>query len=155
MGKTRIKGKVVQRDRGLNRIIRDTKALDKSHTKVGVQMGEVSDEGLYLAQIGAWNEWGTPTIPERPHHRLTFDTNIKKAQNLGAKLYKSVQNNERTPKQALGVLGEWYLNALKSNIVNLKNPPNASSTIKKKKSSNPLIDTSEYLNSMQHIEVLK
>lgn len=155
MGRTKVTGKVIQRDRGLNRIMRDTKALDKSHTKVGVQMGDVTEEGLYLAQIGAWNEWGTPTIPERPHHRLTFTENIKKAQNLGAKLYKSVQENKRSPKQALGVLGEWYLSSLKHTIVTLKNPPNAPSTIKKKKSSNPLIDTSEYLNSMQHVEVIK
>jgi hypothetical protein len=155
MSRTHIRGRVIQRDKGLKRIMFDIKALNKSHTKIGVQMGDANKEGLYLAQIGAWNEWGTPTIPERPHHRLTFTENLKKAQNLGAKVYKSVQLGTRSPEHALGIIGEWYLNALKHNIVALKNPPNAPSTIKKKKSSNPLIDTSEYLNSMQHVEVMK
>lgn len=153
---TRVKTKVIYRDKGFNRIMGDIKALDKSHTKIGVQKStNARKDGLHNAEIGVWNEFGTKNIPERPHYRLTFTQNLKKAQKLGAKLYKQVQKNQKSPKQALGILGEWYLGKLKDTIVAIKNPPNAPATIKKKKSSNPLIDTGEYLNSHQHVEVIK
>jgi len=53
---------------------------------------------------------------------------------------------------ALSEVGEWMTAKTKAKIRGLKSPPNAASTIKRKKSSNPLIDTGQMINSIQHVE---
>lgn len=52
-------------------------------------------------------------------------------------------------KQAMGLLGEVVQQDIQDAIVKLKSPPNAESTIAKKKSDNPLIDTGQLVSSIR------
>ena len=50
-------------------------------------------------------------------------------------------NQNATPSKALSIVGEVARADIIQSITDLKAPPNAESTIKQKKSTNPLIDT--------------
>lgn len=52
-------------------------------------------------------------------------------------------------KQAMGLLGEVAQQDIQDAIVKLKEPPNAESTIAKKKSDNPLIDSGQLVSSIR------
>lgn len=53
-------------------------------------------------------------------------------------------------EQALNIVGLQAKAAVQQYMRDLRTPPNAKSTIRKKKSSNPLIDTGEMLNSVDY-----
>ncbi|MEE8663494.1 MAG: hypothetical protein SOH81_07935 [Acetobacter sp.] len=63
------------RGKGWKAAIRDIerKAREGAHTRVGYLEGETSenDASLPLAQVAAWNEFGTKTAPARPFMRDT------------------------------------------------------------------------------------
>ena len=86
-----------------------------------------------MAQLGAIHEFGTPTIPERPFlvpGVELAEPNITKA----VIKYLPIDGIEKT----LGKVGQIAQASVQNYMVDLRTPPNAPSTIAKKKSSNPL-----------------
>lgn len=121
---------------------------------VGIHEDAGEAEGTTLAQIAYWNENGVKTkatsesdspwrIPPRPFMRPTIDSQGKKAdQMLSKEIEKIFQGKKKSSiATALGRVGAFLAGAIQRKITTLKRPPNAPSTIKKKGSSNPLIDT--------------
>ena len=93
--------------------------------------------GTFVAQVARYNEFGTLNIPMRPFFRNAINKNIKK-------WYATLQNaitQNATPSKALSIVGEVARADIIQSITDLRTPPNAESTIKQKKSTNPLIDT--------------
>lgn len=119
--------------------------LQDRAVKVGVLRGTGphpnSEEGLSIAQILAFNEFGTPTIPERPVIRFTLRNSRKRYRAVLTKLFRKVLNGKMRDTVALGTFGELVQTDVQLRILNLRTPPNAPSTIKLKGSSNPLIAT--------------
>lgn len=159
---------VIDRDRGWNRIKRDLKHLDKSYTKVGLpEKGEVAEstkkgsghdefsDMSELIQVGAANEFGTKTIDERSFLRSTSDEQRPNIIRVQKKVYEQVVTTQKSVKDGLSLLGEFLTAKVKNKIRTLRTPPNKPSTIRRKKSSNPLIDTAQMLQSIQHEEVIK
>ena len=158
---------VLDRDLGWNRIKRDLKNLDGSYTKVGLP--EKGSEGLPrragsghdfldmsdLIIVGAANEFGTARTPERSFLRSTTDEQRPNISRVQKKVYEKIVTAEISVKNGLALLGEFLTGKVKNKIRTLKTPANKPSTIKRKKSSNPLIDTAQMLQSIQHEEVVK
>jgi len=138
---------------GLKVIMKNAKS---SGIKIGILSGTGehpnSTSGQTLAEIAWWNEFGTSvksgrsggeiiTIPERPFLRST----MKENKNLYFRLMKSLIQKmlllEIKIDRAEKILGTKVQSDIRKKITSLKMPPNAPSTVEKKGSSNPLIDT--------------
>jgi hypothetical protein len=118
--------------------------------KVGILMGTgvhpESKTGATIAEIAFWNEFGTheetiEAIPARPFLR----TGIRDARDTITKIislgFKQMALGNMTADTLNKLIGEAAVAAIQNKITSLSSPPNASSTIRAKGSSNPLIDT--------------
>ena len=119
----------------------DKKAITKFRGKEKLEIGFFETarypNGTFVAQVAYFNEFGTLNIPMRPFFRNAINKNIKK-------WYATLQNGinqNATPSKALAIVGEVARADIVESITSLREPPNAESTIKSKKSTNPLIDT--------------
>lgn len=117
----------------------------RPNVKVGLPNGK-ADASIIESAI--YNEFGTDTIPERPAHRLAIDTNkaeFRRIMRADAKLMVIGRMQMATHLNRLGAEGQG---AIQDMITSLSTPENAQSTIDRKGSSNPLIDTGETRQSV-------
>lgn len=104
-------------------------------------------DNFNLASLGAVLEFGNEHIPSRPFLRQTLAENQEKYTALFVKLFESGVSIEQIYEQiALIAQGD-----VQQNIVNGNWTANAPSTIKRKKSSKPLIDTGKLRQSVKGI----
>lgn len=104
-------------------------------------------DNFNLASLAAVLEFGNERIPSRPFLRQTLAENQEKYTALFVKLFESGVSIDRIYEQiALIAQGD-----VQQNIVNGKWTANAPSTIKRKKSSKPLIDTGKLRQSVRGI----
>ena len=140
-------------DRGWNRIKREVQK--SGGVKVGV-MGDAgtSDEGTDMLLIAAVNEFGSADgrVPERSYIRAGFDKNRSKLRSTAAALWGRVLDGDMDQRQALGLLGETHQDQVQKFLTALSAPPNAASTIARKRgSANPLIDTGRLRSSIRWV----
>ena len=114
-----------------------TKFMGKEKLEIGFFETARYPNGTFVAQVARYNEFGTLNIPMRPFFRNAIQKNIKK---WYATLQNAINQNA-TPSKALSIVGEVARADIIQSITDLRTPPNAESTIKSKKSTNPLIDT--------------
>jgi hypothetical protein len=135
---------------GLGAVEARLRALAHATVKIGWAQGPKYADGTSVAQVAAWNEFGTETIPERPALR----TGIKRAQPgvraLNKANLKGVIDGRMAASRALGLLGEYGKSEVQRAIVAGPWVPNAPSTIRRKGSSKPLIDTSQVLQTVTY-----
>ena len=104
-------------------------------------------DNFNLAYLAAVLEFGNERIPSRPFLRQTLAENQEKYTALFVKLFESGVSIDQIYEQiALIAQGD-----VQQNIVNGKWTANAPSTIKRKKSSKPLIDTGKLRQSVKGI----
>lgn len=104
-------------------------------------------DNFNLASLAAVLEFGNERIPSRPFLRQTLAENQEKYTALFVKLFESGVSIDQVYEQiALIAQGD-----VQQNIVNGKWTANAPSTIKRKKSSKPLIDTGKLRQSVKGI----
>lgn len=117
--------------------------------QVGILKGSGSVDGATIADIAFWNEFGTKRIPERPFLRSTY---AEQKKTVLTKMVKAMQKTLKGGNLAteFGKVGQWYEDRVKETITNLSDPPNAESTKRIKKSSNPLIDTGRMRATVRH-----
>ncbi len=147
----------VQDDDSLWReITNDLKTLNRSHTKVGFLDGDTRDDDPQLtnAQVAFFNEYGTQNAPERPFIRPAMAENTQEIMQMQGEGYSDVIRQRSTVKTELARLGTFAQREIQKKIRDVKTPPNAESTKKRKGSSNPLIDTGEMRQAVTHEEVL-
>lgn len=92
-----------------------------------------------VATVAAWNEFGNKRVPERPFFRNA----IHEMKEEIPKILKS-RLDAKDPvvtEQTAALLGAYATGEIQKSITDLKQPPNADSTIKRKGSENPLMDT--------------
>lgn len=145
-------------------VIRNPNAIRDMRRRIGahaVAVGVHGNEGMHkdengeqtgntVAEIYWWNEFGTSRIPERPTLRPTFaKEKVKYIQILGKITARAMSEKNYNLRQAMGRLGEVAQQDLQAAIIELKTPPNAQSTIDKKKSDNPLVDTGQLVSSIR------
>lgn len=107
----------------------------KGKLEVGFFQTAKYPNGMQVAQVARFNEFGTSKIPMRPFFRNAINKNTKK-------WFASLQQLLAIDNgKALDKVGEIARGDVVQSITTFNTPPNAKSTIKAKKSSNPLIDT--------------
>jgi hypothetical protein len=115
---------------------------DKPHEGAGAQR-------LTVLQVGIFNEFGLG-VPERSFIRSYFDENAARLQKAAAKLMVSVIDGKRTRAQALDVLGTLMVGEIQKRIAAGIAPPNAPSTVARKGSSTPLINSGQLRASVAY-----
>ena len=129
----------------LDKLIKNTKYLNKHIVKVGVLDGSYDNKNnKTIASIGLIQELGSIIlkIPARSFIKEPLNDNltkkIKELSNINNKLYRLLLNN---PNKLLDVLGLMGKNIIQDSFIHNDWLPNSPITIQKKKSSKPLIDT--------------
>ena len=107
-----------------------------------------------LVDIALWNELGTENIPSRPFMRDSVD---KYKQDIGKMItaQKDALLKGATAKGVLDVLGLFQQGLIQTEIKEGDFVANAPTTIRKKGSDKPLIDTGTLKNSIHYIVVKK
>ena len=115
--------------------------------RVGFPAGKAPGD---ILDIAVWNHYGTRNIPERPFlDNAMWDNRAKyrKAMEGAARKLLMGETGMGTVLSRLGIMAQGDVQA---EIVALRDPPNAASTIRQKGSSSPLIDTGRMRQSVTY-----
>lgn len=146
---------IIERDLGWARIAAEIRIARKAGVKIGL-MGQDADRDddspLDNIDIGLVNEFGSGDgrVPERSFLRSTADAQREQIAQAKERLWDQIVRGTLTVRQALGQLGAWHRGQVQQTIVRLNEPPNAPSTIARKGSSNPLIDTGQLRRAVNY-----
>lgn len=112
--------------------------------------GKAAKGTITMAQLGAIHEFGSSDgrIPERSFMRSSVDASKKKLETMLSKLSAQVLDGKMGKKQALGLVGTFVQNLFRAKITAGVPPPNKPSTVKRKGSSKPLVDTGQLLGAI-------
>jgi hypothetical protein len=164
---------VTDKDLGFDRIMRDLETLGSgADVYVGIRQakgekpaglrkadGTVTNSDATIAEIATWNEFGVTVetddgdqvkIPERSFLRSTMDENVERYTDLMGRQLGQVIDGEQTPKGAFKILGAAGVRDVQMKIRKGVAPANAPSTIARKGSSKPLIDTGRMRQSIDY-----
>lgn len=141
--------KIIRTGPGIKSVMNKYKKLGSVDVGI-IDAGQHDDSDLTVATIGYIQEFGTEHIPERSFIRSTIKEKRKEIIALQKKLLIKIRKGELDNKKALQLLGEFTADLMKQKIVSLKSPPNTEQTIKRKGSSNPLVDTGQLKNSITY-----
>ena len=126
------------------------KLEERLNAKLQLEVGFFStakySTGEYVAQVAYWNEYGTTLSPPRPFFRNA----IKDKPKEWLELFRDTQFKTKDMFKSLSIVGTIAKDDIATSITDLSSPPNAPYTIKKKGSSNPLIDTGLMRNSVSY-----
>ena len=125
----------------LDKIIKD---LDAPMVTVGIHEDEADPpEGeINMATLGAVHEFGSDDagIPERPWLQPGFESGLKDYEEIMAEGIDAAITEGVDITKSLNQVGVFAVGKVQEYMTNLKTPANKPATIKKKGSSNPLID---------------
>lgn len=127
------------------------KDLAKLEVRIGFQHGQATEEdGTDICDVAAWNELGTVNSPPRPFLRKSVDENEEKInhflQSKKADLIRGVPT-----EQILKEIGLFQKDLIQEKITEGSFQANAASTIRKKGSNKPLIDTGRMRQSVNYV----
>lgn len=122
-----------------------------SHLEAGsVYVGIRATKGSDLVMRAVANEFGTSRIPERSFLRATMDRKRDEyAQILQDAVDRGLQGEEM--RAELERVGQLAVGDVRATIARGVPPPNAPSTIRRKGSSKPLIDTGRMWQSLDAV----
>jgi len=158
-------GVLEEKDLGLKRILSQVEDFKDGYVAVGFFEGQThknpgGGEDLPLAGIAAVHEYGAIImrasstsagfeIPERSFMRSWATEKKEEIGRVVGELYNKVLAGEFTAKKALQLLGQYGVAGIKKKIDVGPFTPLAESTIARKGSSKPLIDTGQMRNSIR------
>lgn len=121
--------------------------IDKANPilEVGFFKDAKYPNGKQVAQVASENEFGTHSIPPRPFFRNAIKKNSQKWIETFKKNAK-----EKPPYEVMGMLGEVIRSDIVLSINQTNTPPNSPYTIRKKKSSKPLVDSGKMRASVDY-----
>jgi len=146
----------VDNDKGMEKIRKELAALSKLSIKVGIIEGTKGNNGASIAEYAAYNEYGVPgkkkkwDIPPRPFIRGFVENRATEINATQEKLVHQVAEGKMSAKTAIKRLGQFAQDGIKRYIMDGDFEPNADITIRRKKSSRPLIDTGTMRNSIRY-----
>ena len=134
------------------RLMQQLRLLESLEVAIGFQRGEnvYEDSEADVVDIAAFNELGTSSTPARPFMRQSFENHEDQLKKACALVNEKIGSGE-TAENALNVLGVFAKGLVQDEIVNGEFEPNAPSTIAKKNSDKPLIDTGFMRQSVNYV----
>lgn len=144
--------KIIDRETPDGRRLRNVMAqLERLECFVGFQAGDATEEdGADVCSVAAWNEYGTSTIPSRPFLRKSVDEN-KDRIDSAIRDAVGLMFTGGGAKDVYSQIGLFQKDLVQEKILTGSFAPNAPSTIKKKGSSKPLVDTGRMLQSVNYV----
>jgi hypothetical protein len=118
---------------------------------VGVPAGPTTPDGTSLAEVAAWTEFGTSTAPERPFLRGGVREALPLCRQLAVNDLRAVAEGRMTIPMALERQGFAAEGSVKKYMAGDNFAPNAPSTIAKKGSEQPTIDSGQLRQAVTHI----
>jgi hypothetical protein len=142
-------------DRGWRQAIQSMAAAAQkpgAHVTVGWPAGgpQHAGSGMSVAEVAAQHEFGTARIPQRSMLRATCEIYADKYTEALRKIGIGITYGRIDLKGGLDLLGAMIKGDVQKRIAAGIMPPNAPSTIKRKGSSTPLIDTGQMRNALEH-----
>jgi hypothetical protein len=134
--------------KGVTRKFRVTVGIHSTAAKRPPVEGKKTKKKPNNAQVGTWHEFGTSKFPQRSFLRSTADENKALYLKLMGLAMARASKGLVTPVRALELFGLKVRNDVKKKIRAQIPPPLADSTVIKKGSSTPLIDTGQLINSI-------
>lgn len=105
------------------------------------------DDGMPVAQVAFWNEYGTSRAPARPFFRTTIE---EKSDEWADRLARAAKHYDYDASAVLEAMGESVLEDIQSSITGWTDPRNADSTIAKKGFNKPLVDSNHMHDSVAY-----
>ncbi len=142
---------------GLEAVRARVRALAESKVYVGVPAGKSEPDGTSLGQVAAWTEFGTRNSdgsvrsPERPFLRTGINRAVKKMGPLNRSNLRQVVDGRMAVGTALDLLGVFAVGEVKQGMVDGPFAANAPSTIAKKGSDKPTIDSGNLRQAVTHV----
>lgn len=130
--------KAVDKVKGAGKV---TVGVHQSHANDGRDGGEPNNP-----TIGAINQFGTEHIPARPWLDKGVQAGAEKITETAIRMLKRGDD----PRRVMEALGNVAVGEVQQYITYLDSPPNAPSTVKRKGSSNPLINTGALRQSITY-----
>lgn len=147
-----------------DRVWRELRLTIKEVSKIAVRVGIIGDQAGALhnggpftnAEIGAIHEYGAPGagIPERPFVRSTFTFRRAELIELQAAAARAIIEGRLRPEKAIALIGAWGAGAVREQILKYGAflfAPLAPSTIARKGSSQPLVETGQMVRSISFV----
>lgn len=128
----------------------NTKNIREGIVRVGWFSQHRYSDGLPVASVAVFNEYGTPRTPARPFVRPVIHGEKQTILENLRHHYKSALRNNTNTSKVLAVIGEDVKWRIQAQILATNTPPNAPSTIKAKGFNKPLYDTGFMLNSVSY-----
>lgn len=143
---------ITDRDLGWRRLGKALRDVSANAVDVGVRGEDTARSGDSATnpEIAAWHEYGTSQIPARPFMRPTYDQNWPVYRKIAKALGVRVFFGTLTKHQALSVLGAKFASDVKARIRAHIPPELDESTVQRKGSSTPLIDTGQLIRAISH-----
>lgn len=132
------------------RYFRELQKMTEMEVRVGFQGDEKYEDGTTIAEVAAYNEFGSSDTPERPFMRQSFENHESELQ-AACDAANRLVSSGGSADQALQQIGVVAKGLVQEEIVNGGFAPNAESTIKKKGSEQPLIDTGTMRQSVNFV----
>ena len=134
--------------------------------KESAKKADAAGHQVAAAQVAFWNEYGTTKntvsmtsslygeespseqrIPPRPFFRTMID---KQSPTWGRLAQASLKMTNYSAQKSLEIMGLRIAEQLQKSIIDFDDPPNAQSTIDRKDTSSPLIDSHNMLRSVEY-----
>lgn len=127
------------------------RSVEETELTIGIQATEGAerlDGGALLIEIAQWNHWGTRTIPARPWLLEAQEAHGDDWLQAWADALQELADTGDTDRYLLRLrqLGVVAVADAQAALTDLRDPPNAAGTVRRKGSDNPLIDTGHLRN---------
>lgn len=140
----------IKEPKNIFRRIAQLRKLKKKSVVVGFPKGyNPYPDGTPVALVATVHEFGSATVPPRPYFRTTLQRN-NFYKSLRKMTFKKVIRGELSESIAMHQLGDTIANDIKDEIVAVNSPALAQETIKRKGSTNPLVDTGHLKQSVTY-----
>ena len=137
------------------KFFREIEKLKKLQVRVGYQEGEkfYDEDGkkVDLLDVAMFNELGTSRTPSRPFMRDSVDDNADGISSSCKSKLRAIANGSKTAEEVLKEIGVMQVGLVQKSIREGDFAPNAPSTIKRKGSDKPLIDTGQMRQSVHFV----
>lgn len=142
----------VKKSPDLKEITRIQKALiKKGRVKVGFPKNSGSyDDGTNVVDVAIWNEFGTENIPARSFMRTAIAEHKKEYRDLGIQMAKDIIKGKGSIREGLQMIGLVAASDIQNKITEIQEPALAESTIERKGSTKPLINTGKLRQSVTY-----
>lgn len=137
--------------RGLDALAQQLRAAAHSRVLVGVPAGPTEADGASMAMVAATVEFGKDNQPERPFLRGGVRGSLPEVRAIARHDLAAVAEGHQTISVALERIGAVAAGSVKKYMAGDNFAPNAPSTVAKKGSSQPTIDTSALRQAVTHV----